>query len=265
MAQQISLGQNNEIVFTPLVSATTSSSASSMNLAEPIMPATPVAAQIRIQNLSLSYPLEGRTVDILRQVHLEVAPGQRVAITGPSGSGKTSLLLLLAGLESPTGGQIQVDEQVITTMGRDALADWRRSQVGIIFQSFHLLPSLTALENVALPLQMLASSDALDRAKQALADVGLQERAHHRPGLMSGGEQQRVAIARALVHRPRLLLADEPTGNLDAQNGQRVEDLLFALSQAMGTTLILITHDPALAARCDRVLRVQGGQLVEAV
>lgn len=236
-----------------------------MKPSEPFVSAGAKAARVEIQDLSLSYPLEGRRVEILRRVHLQVEPGQRVAITGPSGSGKTSLLLLLAGLESPTAGRICVDAHDITAMGRDALADWRRAQVGIIFQSFHLLPSLTALENVALPLQMLGVADALSRAEQALADVGLQERAKHRPGLMSGGEQQRVAIARALVHKPRLLLADEPTGNLDAQNGQRVEDLLFALSQAMGTTLILITHDPALASRCDRVLRVQAGQLVEGV
>ncbi|MFK7963615.1 MAG: ABC transporter ATP-binding protein [Burkholderiaceae bacterium] len=212
----------------------------------------------------MSYPLAGRQVDVLRNVDLDIAAGTRVAIAGPSGSGKTSLLLLLSGLERPGSGTIEVDGLELTTQDADALADLRRDRVGIVFQSFHLLPSLSALDNVAVPLQMAGQGDARARAQDMLNRVGLSERIRHYPSQLSGGEQQRVAIARALVHQPKLLLADEPTGNLDDQSAQAVRDLLFELNREFGSTLVLVTHDLDFAAQCDRVLRLHDGQLHEA-
>ena len=212
----------------------------------------------------MSYPLAGRQVDVLRDVDLDIAAGTRVAIAGPSGSGKTSLLLLLSGLERPGSGTIRVDGLELTTQDADALADLRRDRVGIVFQSFHLLPSLSALDNVAVPLQMAGQGDARSRAQDMLKRVGLSERVHHYPSQLSGGEQQRVAIARALVHQPKLLLADEPTGNLDDQSAQAVRELLFELNREFGSTLVLVTHDLDFAAQCDRVLRLHDGQLHEA-
>ena len=218
---------------------------------------------IEVNSLSMSYPLAHTRVDVLRGVNLQIAAGTRVAIAGPSGSGKTSLLLLFSGLERPSGGRVLIDGVDLGKLDRDALADMRRERVGIVFQSFHLLPSLSALDNVALPLQMAGRRDARQQARAMLARVGLGERLDHFPTQLSGGEQQRVAIARALVHRPRLLLADEPTGNLDDQTAESVRELLFELNRDMGTTLVLVTHDLAFAARCDRVLRLHDGQLVE--
>ncbi len=218
---------------------------------------------LQLRKLKLSYQLAGAEVPVLRSVDLTVARGESVAIVGPSGSGKTSLLLVLAGLEAPAGGEIEIEGQVLGRLGRDARADWRREHLGMVFQSFHLLPGLTALENVALPLQMLGRADAWTEARQWLERVGLAARLDHRPSSLSGGEQQRVAIARALVHKPRLVLADEPTGNLDQATGAHVEDLLFGLNREAGSTLVLVTHDPELAARCDRVMRLQDGRLVE--
>ncbi|RCW74157.1 ABC transporter ATP-binding protein [Pseudorhodoferax soli] len=219
---------------------------------------------IELQHLALHYALGETRVDVLRDVSLTIPAGQSVAIAGPSGSGKTSLLLLLAGLERPQAGHVLLDGQALDTLGRDALADLRRERVGIVFQSFHLLPSLTALDNVALPLQLAGRRDAHARARDFLRRVGLAARQHHYPGQLSGGEQQRVAIARALVHGPRLLLADEPTGNLDDQTGARVRELLLELNQEAGTTLVLVTHDMDFAAQCQRVLRLHDGQLHEA-
>ncbi len=216
---------------------------------------------IELQHLALHYPLGTTRVDVLRDVHLTIPCGQSVAIAGPSGSGKTSLLLLLAGLERPQAGRVLLDGQPLDAMDRDALADLRRERIGIVFQSFHLLPSLTAQDNVALPLQLAGRRDAQARAHDFLGRVGLAARARHYPGQLSGGEQQRVAIARALVHGPRLLLADEPTGNLDDQTGTLVRDLLFALNEEAGATLVLVTHDMDFAARCQRVLRLHDGQL----
>ena len=218
---------------------------------------------IELQHLALHYALGETRVDVLRDVSLTIPAGQSVAIAGPSGSGKTSLLLLLAGLERPQAGHVLLDGQALDTLGRDALADLRRERVGIVFQSFHLLPSLTALDNVALPLQLAGRRDAHARARDFLRRVGLAARQHHYPGQLSGGEQQRVAIARALVHGPRLLLADEPTGNLDDQTGARVRELLLELNQEAGTTLVLVTHDMDFAAQCQRVLRLHDGQLHE--
>jgi putative ABC transport system ATP-binding protein len=184
-----------------------------------------------------------------------------VAIAGPSGSGKTSLLLLLSGLERPTEGRVVVDGVDLGTLDADGLADMRRSKVGIVFQSFHLLPSLSALDNAALPLQMAGRREARTLATAMLQRVGLGGRLDHRPSQLSGGEQQRVAIARALVHRPSLLLADGPTGNLDDNTAESVRELLFELNREIGTTLVLVTHDLEFAARCDRVLRLHDGQL----
>jgi putative ABC transport system ATP-binding protein len=211
----------------------------------------------------MHYDAEGRRIEVLREVSLQVGTGQSLAVVGPSGSGKTSLLLLLAGLELAPGGRVCLDGVDLATRSSDQRADLRRDHVGIVFQSFHLLPSLNALDNVALPLQMAGAADALPRARALLQRVGLGARLDHHPARLSGGEQQRVAIARALVHRPRLLLADEPTGNLDDATGEQVRELLFELQRDQGTTLVLVTHDPSFAARCDRVLRLHEGRLIE--
>jgi putative ABC transport system ATP-binding protein len=219
---------------------------------------------IETRQLCMSYPLAQTRVDVLREVNIQIAEGTRVAIAGPSGSGKTSLLLLLSGLERPSSGQVIVDGLDLGTLDADGLADLRRERVGIVFQSFHLLPSLSALDNAALPLQMAGRRDARTLAAAMLERVGLGGRLDHLPSQLSGGEQQRVAIARALVHRPRLLLADEPTGNLDDHTAESVRELLFELNRELGTTLVLVTHDLDFAARCDRVLRLHDGQLHEA-
>ncbi|MBK1661105.1 ABC transporter ATP-binding protein [Paracraurococcus ruber] len=202
-------------------------------------------------------------VNILRGVDLAIRKGQAVGLVGPSGSGKTSLLMLLAGLERPTGGTLRVAGHDLSRMDEDALARFRRETVGIVFQAFHLVPTMTALENVAVPLEFAGRRDAFDRAAAALEAVGLGHRLGHYPGQLSGGEQQRVALARATVAEPPLLLADEPTGNLDRATGQAVMDLLFGLQARLGTTLLLITHDEHLAARCGRVVRMEDGRVVE--
>ena len=213
----------------------------------------------------MHYTLGAARIDVLKDVDLSVARGERIAIVGPSGSGKTTLLVLLAGLERPAAGSVTLDGVRLDTLDANGLADLRRDRVGIVFQSFHLVPSLSALDNVALPLDIAGRRDARTRARYLLAQVGLAERARHFPSQLSGGEQQRVAIARALVHEPKLVLADEPTGNLDEHTGERVAQLLFALNAQLGATLVLVTHDPTLAARCDRVLRLHEGALAAAV
>ncbi|TNC65995.1 ABC transporter ATP-binding protein [Rubellimicrobium roseum] len=200
-------------------------------------------------------------VDILRGITLEIAAGESVGLVGPSGSGKSSLLMLMGGLERATGGEVRALGQDLTRMDEDALARFRRDNMGVVFQSFHLIPTMTALENVATPLELAGSRDAFPRARAQLDAVGLSQRADHYPAQMSGGEQQRVALARALVGRPRLLLADEPTGNLDESNGRAIVDLLFGLSEQAGATLVLVTHDERLARRCDRVIRLRDGRL----
>ena len=201
-------------------------------------------------------------VHVLRGIDLSVTAGEAVGIVGPSGSGKTSLLMLLAGLEKPTAGRLNVAGHDIGTLDEDSLARFRRDEIGIVFQSFHLIPTMTALENVAIPLEFAGRADAFDRAAAALKEVGLGHRLDHYPGQLSGGEQQRTALARAVVAEPRLILADEPTGNLDRGNGTAVMDLLFDLRARLGTTLLLITHDPALAARCGRQVRIEDGRIV---
>ena len=233
------------------------------SLLTPPMPHT-TQHLIEVDDLSMHYSIGTRQVQVLRDVSLRIAAGTRVAIAGPSGSGKTSLLLLLSGLERPAAGRIRIAGIDLASLNSDGLADLRRERIGIVFQSFHLLPSLSALDNAALPLQMAGASGARDAAAEMLRRVGLGERMHHKPSQLSGGEQQRVAIARALVHRPRLLLADEPTGNLDDHTAQAVRELLFGLNRELGTTLVLVTHDLDFAARCDRVLRLHEGRLQEA-
>jgi putative ABC transport system ATP-binding protein len=202
-------------------------------------------------------------VHILKGISLEIQGGERVGLVGPSGSGKSSLMMLIGGLERPTRGRIIVAGQDLGPLDEDGLARFRRDNVGIVFQNFHLVPTMSALENVALPAEFAGAADAFDRAAEGLAAVGLGHRLEHYPGQLSGGEQQRVALARALIQRPRLVLADEPTGNLDGQTGERVIELLFDLAQSQGSTLILITHDPALAERCNRILKLGDGRLVE--
>ena len=201
-------------------------------------------------------------VQVLRGVDLTVAAGEAVGIVGPSGSGKTSLLMLLAGLERPTAGGLMVAGRDLAALDEDALARFRRDEIGIVFQAFHLVPTMTALENVAIPLEFAGRRDAFERAAEALKDVGLGHRLEHYPGQLSGGEQQRVALARAVVAEPRLILADEPTGNLDRTTGGAVMDLLFGLRARLGTTLLLITHDQALAERCERQVRIEDGMIV---
>ena len=211
----------------------------------------------------MSYALEHGRLDVLTDVNLEVDDGDTVAIVGPSGSGKTTLLVLLAGLEPPAEGSVELDGRALDELDEDALADLRRDQIGIVFQSFHLVPSLTALGNVALPLEIAGATDTRARARVMLDRVGLAGREDHYPRQLSGGEQQRVAIARALVHAPKLLLADEPTGNLDLRTGEKIIDLLFELNADSGSTLVLVTHDEAIARRCQRVVRLHQGKLIE--
>ena len=225
---------------------------------------SPPAAIISVHALHMHYTLGASRIDVLRNVELQIPAGQSVAVVGPSGSGKSSLLLLLAGLERPAAGRVVVAGADLAALDRDALADLRRDHIGIVFQSFHLLPSLSALDNVALPLQIAGAADALPRARALLERVGMGARLGHYPSQLSGGEQQRVAIARALVHRPRVLLADEPTGNLDDHTAALVRELLFELHRDSGATLVLVTHDPSFAARCDRVLQLHDGRLREA-
>ncbi len=214
---------------------------------------------ISLSDVRLTLQSQAGGVNILRGVDFAAAAGEVAAVMGPSGAGKTTLLMLMAGLLAPTSGTVTVAGHDLTTMGEDALARFRRDNVGIVFQAFHLVPAMTALENVALPLEFAGRADAFDQAAKALDAVGLSQRRGHFPAELSGGEQQRVALARALAPRPRLLLADEPTGNLDGETGQMVMELLFSLSDGM--TLILVTHDPGLAERCGRVVHIRDGRV----
>ncbi|PTX05067.1 ABC transporter ATP-binding protein [Pararhodobacter aggregans] len=200
-------------------------------------------------------------VDILKGISLEVERGQSVGLVGPSGSGKSSLLMLMGGLERATGGSVRALDQDLTAMNEDQLARFRRGNMGVVFQSFHLIPTMTALENVATPLELAGRKDAFERAEAELTAVGLGARMHHYPAQLSGGEQQRVALARAAAPRPAILLADEPTGNLDGPNGQAIMDMLFGLRDRHGATLVLVTHAPDLAARCDRVIHLRDGMI----
>ena len=216
---------------------------------------------LRAESLTQSYLSGGRELIVLRDITFALEPGAFLAIVGPSGSGKSTLLGLLAGLDRPRSGRVWLDGQDLGTLSEDQRAKLRAEKVGFVFQSFHLIPTLTARENVQVPLELRAQP-ARERADELLARVGLGDRAHHYPAQLSGGEQQRVAVARAFSHRPRLLFADEPTGNLDAATGAKVIELLGELNRETGTTLVLVTHDPDLAARARRVIRLRDGAVV---
>jgi putative ABC transport system ATP-binding protein len=216
---------------------------------------------LALDNAQLALKGNAGRVDILKGITLGVARGETLGLTGPSGSGKSSLLMLMGGLERATGGRITALGRDLGDMGEDALARFRRDHMGVVFQSFHLIPTMTALQNVATPLELAGAADAFERATEELAAVGLGARLDHYPSEMSGGEQQRVALARAAVVRPDILLADEPTGNLDTATGATIMDLLFGLRDRHGATLVLVTHAPELAERCDRVLHIADGRL----
>ena len=214
-----------------------------------------------LKDATLSLDGNAGRVEILHGISLEVHKGESLGLIGPSGSGKSSLLMLMGGLEQATSGSVMALGQELGTMTEDALARFRRAHMGVVFQSFHLIPTMTALENVATPLELAGDRDAFDKAREELQEVGLAHRADHYPSQMSGGEQQRVALARAAAPRPDILLADEPTGNLDGANGAAIIDLLFGLRDRHGATLILVTHSTQLADRCDRVIRLTDGSV----
>ena len=220
---------------------------------------TPVIA---LKDVHLTLASSAGAVNVLRGISLELAPGESVALLGPSGSGKSSLLMIAAGLEKPTSGRVALAGTDITNLDEDALARLRRDSVGIVFQSFHLIATMNALENVALPLEFARTGNAFARARETLNAVGLAPRMDHYPSQLSGGEQQRVALARALVASPHVLFADEPTGNLDTETGAVVADLLFALASGKGTTLFLVTHEESIARRCKRIVRLRDGMIV---
>jgi putative ABC transport system ATP-binding protein len=217
---------------------------------------------VLLKNVTLTLPSRAGNVEILRGVDLSVNAGEAIGIVGPSGSGKTSLLMLIAGLERATSGILEVAGTLLKDKNEDALAAFRRDAIGIIFQSFHLIPTMTALENVSVPLEFRSVANAMGIAEERLKRVGLGHRLTHYPGQLSGGEQQRVAIARALASGARILLADEPTGNLDQETGEQIIQLLFELKNQEGASLLLITHDRALAKRCDRIAEVRDGKII---
>ncbi len=217
---------------------------------------------IELKDIALTLSSRAGPVEILRDVSLDIVSGQSTAIVGPSGSGKTSLLMVMAGLEKATSGTVTVNGRNISGLSEDGLAVLRGKDIGIVFQSFHLVPTMTALENVALPLELAGVGEAFATARTLLDDVGLSARVDHFPAQLSGGEQQRVAIARALSRRPPLILADEPTGNLDGKTGQQIVDILFGLRERIGATLVLVTHDDKLAAMTDRVIRMSDGKII---
>lgn len=214
---------------------------------------------VLLNDVELKLDSEAGSVNILKGINLEIAAGETVSVVGPSGSGKTSMMMLIGGLERQTSGKVEVAGHDLASLDEDGLARFRRDNIGIVFQSFHLIPTMNAMENVAIPVELAGMDNAFDRARAALGSVGLDHRLTHYPGQLSGGEQQRVALARAIVAQPRLILADEPTGNLDGSTGESVIDLLFSLRADHGATLMLITHNPALAERCGRLIDLQDG------
>ena len=242
--------------------AASAASAMSSNPTPSATAAANLPSVLKAENLCKEVSSPEGALTIVDAVSLEIARGESVAITGPSGAGKSTLLALLAGLDTPTAGRVLLDGTDLTALDEDGRARLRAERVGFVFQSFHLIPALTALENVMLPLELAGSTDARRAATDTLARVGLKERTGHYPRQLSGGEQQRVAIARAFVTRPAVLFADEPTGNLDTATGARVGELLFELNANLHTTLVLVTHDRELAARCGRMLRMEAGRLV---
>ncbi len=220
-----------------------------------------IQAAVSLDDVHVSLGRAAARVHILKGINLEVGRGEAVGLTGPSGSGKSTLLSVLAGLERPERGAVTIDGMRIEALDEDRLARFRGQRIGIVFQSFHLIPTMTALENVAVPLELAGRPDAFRRAQQELGAVGLGDRLDHYPAQLSGGEQQRTALARALAPDPAILVADEPTGNLDEATGRAVMDLIFATRRERGATLVLVTHDPQLAARCDRTIRLRSGRI----
>lgn len=220
---------------------------------------------ITLAGVNLSLGQGAARVHILKGIDLNIGSGEAIGLIGPSGSGKSTLLMVMAGLERADAGSVTVAGEELGRLDEDALARFRGRNVGIVFQSFHLIPTMTALENVAVPLELAGVADASERAQAELESVGLGQRIHHYPAQLSGGEQQRVAVARALAPNPAILVADEPTGNLDEDTGRQIVDLLFAGHEKRGTTLVLVTHDPSLAKRCGRVVRLRSGNIVDAV
>ena len=216
---------------------------------------------LQLKDVVLTLPSHAGAVEILKGISLDIKKGETVSIVGPSGSGKSSLMMILGGLQNATSGDINVAGHDLQKLDEEALTDFRRDNIGIVFQNFHLVPTMTALENVALPLEFKQDEDAFKQAEEALKAVGLGHRLDHYPSQLSGGEQQRTALARAIVTKPKLLLADEPTGNLDQETGETVVSLLFSLAKETGLTLVLITHDPKLAAKCERQIKLVDGQL----
>ena len=225
------------------------------------LPDSAAVPLVRLDGIELSLESAAGKVDILRGIDLSVGRGETISVVGPSGSGKTSLMMVIAGLERQTRGRVEIDGRGLLALDEDALARLRLGHIGIVFQNFHLVPTMTALENVAIPRELAGSATAFDEAAETLERVGLGHRLGHYPGQLSGGEQQRVALARAFVAKPALLLADEPTGNLDGDTGNAVIDLLFSLVAEAGTTLLLVTHNPALAGRCARRLTLSDGRI----
>jgi putative ABC transport system ATP-binding protein len=219
---------------------------------------------VRLEGVHLSLESAAGTVNILRGIDLSIGAGETVGLVGPSGSGKSTMMAIIAGLERPTEGRVRVAKTELGSLSEDDLASFRRDHVGIIFQSFHLIPTMSAQENVAIPLELAGRADAFGAAAQGLEEVGLGDRLAHYPAQLSGGEQQRVALARAVAAQPRLLLADEPTGNLDGETGRLVIDLLFGLQTYHAMTLLLITHDGEIARRCDRIARISDGRMCDA-
>lgn len=224
---------------------------------------TDAAPMIALDDAELHLASAGGNVNILRGIDLSIATGETVGVIGPSGSGKSTMMMVIAGLERLTGGTVAVAGQDLSALDEDALARFRRAHVGIVFQAFHLIPTMSALENVAVPLEFAGRADAFEVARESLETVGLGHRLDHYPSQLSGGEQQRVAIARAFAPQPKLLLADEPTGNLDGETGASIIEILFELSARRETTLLLITHDRAIAARCRRVVHLRDGKIFD--
>ena len=217
---------------------------------------------LTVRDLKVSFRQDGALTQAVKGVSFTLHRGETLALVGPSGSGKSSLLMVMGGLEQATGGSVRAMGEDLTRLSEDALARFRRAHMGVVFQSFHLIPTMTALENVATPLELAGARDAFERAREELKAVGLGHRCDHMPAQMSGGEQQRVALARAVVTRPEILLADEPTGNLDQANGAQVMDLLFDLRDRHGSTLVMVTHAPELAERCDRTVHLRDGRIL---
>ena len=227
------------------------------------MPSTIADPILSLNDVHLELNSDAGAVHILRGIDLKINRGETIGVIGPSGSGKTSLLMVIAGLEPATSGSIIANGHEITGLGEDQLTRFRRNHVGIVFQSFHLVPTMSALENVALPMEFAGLGDAFEKARHHLDAVGLSERIHHYPGQLSGGEQQRVALARAFATEPKILLADEPTGSLDQETGREIMELLFSLQANVGTTMILVTHAPELARRCGRIIKIADGRVAD--